>query len=396
MRRHHGRVSARDQELVHLQRVALVAGNYVNVADGVAKTLHRIVDALQRRGAEVYVLAPRGEHPALSPADELIPVPSVGLPIQKGYRLSMGLHGDARRSLEQFDPQLIHVATPDPTGLMAVRYARSRQLALTSTYHTNFATYLKYWGRFPSALTPLAWSLTRRFYGLFDAVYVPTASLGEELVERGILPHYSVLARGIDRNRFHPQNRCMDWRRDHGLAPDDRVVLFCARIVWEKGLRTLVEALRRMKEADQTFRCVVAGDGAQAGWLRKRLTDAVFTGYLDHDDLACVYASSDLFVYPSTTDTFGNVTLEAMASGLPVVGARAPGTRTLVEHGESGILVAPDDPGELADATLELLADDARRRRLARGAQRRARQFHWSDILHRFTADLDRIAGAST
>lgn len=395
MRRHHPRVSPRRERLTHLERVALVAGNYTNVADGVAKTLHRIVAALRHRGAEVLVLAPDGEHPALSPADELIPVPSVGLPIQKGYRLSLGLHGDTRRQLDDFSPQLIHVATPDPTGLMAVHFARSRHLALTSTYHTNFATYLKYWGRFPSALTPLAWHLTRRFYELFDAVYVPTAPLGEELVERGILPHYSVLARGIDRDRFHPGNRCMDWRREHDLAPDDVVVLFCARIVWEKGLRTLVDALRRMEKSSVEFRVVVAGDGAQANWLRKRLPDAVFTGYLDHDDLACVYASSDLFVYPSTTDTFGNVTLEAMASGLPVVGARAPGTRTLVEDGESGVLVDPDDPEQVCDAALELLADDAERHRLSRGALRRSRQFHWSDILTQFTSDLDRIAGST-
>ncbi len=394
MRRHHHRALALDQGFAHLERVALAAGNYVNVSDGSTKTLHRIVDALRRRGAEVLILAPDGDHPALLPVHNLVPVPSIGLPIQ-GYRLAMGLVGKARRALERFDPQLIHVATPDPTGLMAVRYAQSRQLALTSTYHTNFATYLKYWGPLPSTLTPLAWFLTRRFYGHFDAVYVPTAHLGEELVQRGILPNYSVLARGIDRDCFHPGRRCMQWRREHGLSPEDKVVLFCARIVWEKGLRTLVKALRRLEQSSVDFRCVVAGDGAQAGWLRKKLPRAVFTGFLDHQELACVYASSDLFVYPSTTDTFGNVTLEAMACGLPVIGARAPGTRTLVEDGESGLLVAPDDPEQLADAALELLIDDVERRRLANGAAQRARHFHWSDILTRFTSELDYIVGNS-
>lgn len=374
--------------------MALAAGNYVNVADGVAKTLHRIVDALQRRDVEVLVLAPEGNHPALSPALEMVPVPSIGLPIQKGYRLSLGLHGATRRTLKRFDPQLVHVATPDPTGLMAVHYARQRGVALTGTYHTNFATYLKYWGRLPSALTPLAWSMTRRFYGLFDAVYVPTSALGEELVERGILPHYAVLARGIDHERFHPSRRCRQWRRQRGIDADDRVLLFCARLVWEKGLRTLVSALRNLEDQPVDFKCVIAGDGAQSKWLKKRLPDAIFTGYLDHDDLACVYASSDLFVYPSTTDTFGNVTLEAMASGLPVIGARAPGTRTLVEHDKSGLLVDPDSPDQVSEAAGALLRDDVRRQRLARGALRRARQFQWTDILSSFTSELDRLVAS--
>ncbi len=379
------------RSLQNLERLALAVGNYVNVADGVSLTLHRVVEALHRRGVEVAVIAPDGDHPDLASPPHMISVPSVGLPIQKGYRVALGLDRKTISAMDRFDPQLVHVATPDLAGWMATRYARRRGLKLIGTYHTNFAAYLDYWGRVPSMLTSVAWRLKRSFYQHFDQVFVPTRALGEELVDRGVLRHFAVLARGVNQQRFNRRCRSPQWRQSLGINDDEIVVLFCARIVWEKGLRTLVRALRWMRNRGVDFRTLIVGDGAQKNWLQKQLPDAQFTGFLTHDALACAYASSDLFLYPSTTDTFGNVTLEAMASGLPVVGARAPGTRTLVQHGESGILVAPDDPRALAEAAIGLIEDDDERRRIADGAARRARKFQWSEILGRFATDLDEL-----
>lgn len=392
MPRCHRKVDPPNQRpLQNLERVALTAGNYVNVADGVSLTLHRVVEALQRRGVEVAVIAPDGEHPDLPEAPHMIPVPSVGLPIQKGYRMALGLNRQTIAAIDRFAPQLVHVATPDLAGWMAAHYARRRGLSLISTYHTNFAAYLDYWGMLPSMLTSVAWQLKRSFYARFDQVFVPTRALGEELVQRGVLRHYSVLARGVDQRRFHRRCRSENWRQSLGIASDEKIVLFCARLVWEKGLRTLVRALHWMRHRGLNFRSLIVGDGAQKKWLQRQLPQAQFTGFLTHGELACAYASSDLFLYPSTTDTFGNVTLEAMACGLPVVGARAPGTRTLVQDGTSGVLVRRNDPQALARAAIRLIEDDTERRRLADGAARRARQFRWSEILSRFSYDLDRL-----
>lgn len=382
-------LSRRLYKLEALRRVALVTGNYLNVIDGAAMTVHRMVSALESLGVEVAVIAPRGDHDGLSPAHQMIHVPSLGLPIQKGYRLSLGLDSATVAKLERFDPQVVHVATPDLAGVMALRYARRRDLVLTSTYHTNFASYLKYWGLIPSALTPLAWELTKRFYAPFDRVYVPTDSLGEELIRRGVLERYSILARGVDPDKFHRGYRSRHWRIKNGIGEEEIVVLFCARIVWEKGLRTLVKGLEILRQQGLAHRVLIVGEGDQRKWLQERLPEAVFTGYLVDEELSRAYASADIFVYPSTTDTFGNVTLEAMSSHLPVIGARAPGTRCIVEDGQSGILVEPDDAKALAEAMALLITDVEERRRLAWGAARRASQFRWDEILARFVLDLD-------
>jgi glycosyltransferase involved in cell wall biosynthesis len=379
--------------LEHLERVALVTGNYNNVADGASQTLHRIVDSLTERGVEVAVVAP-GDGDQLPPPPLLFEVPSIPMPVQ-GYQIPLGLGRRARDQLERFDPQLVHVSSPELASLMAMRFAQQRDLPVTSSFHTNFASYLKYWGLPFEMLTPVAWKLLEWFYAPCEQVFVPTDSMGEVLVEHGVLDDWAILARGVDPAQFSPHFRSMDWRRRRGIGVDEVVVLFCTRLVWEKGLRTLVGALERLRDEGPAHHVVIAGDGDQQSWLEEKLPHATFTGYVVGRELARTYASSDIFVYPSTTDTFGNVTLEAMASQLPVIGASAPGTRSLVDNGQSGLLVEPDDAEALARACARLIDDTILRRRLARGAYLRSRQFRWDDVLDTFAADLDTIVGNS-
>lgn len=384
--------------LDHLERAAVVTGNYINVADGASVTVHRLVEALEDHGVEVVVVAPGGAEAALDRPETMLEVPALDVPFQQGYRLPLGLGQDTREALERFDPQLVHVASPEPASLAAMAYARRRAIPITSSFHTNFASYLRYWSPLLGALEPVAWTLLRLFYAPCEAVFVPTESMGDELVRHGVLDDYAILARGVDTARFGRRFRSMDWRRRHGIGVEERVVLFCARLVWEKGLRTLVDALDELAEIGPAHRVVIAGDGMQRDWLERQLPEAVFPGFLVGDELSRAYASADLFVYPSTTDTFGNVTLEAMASGLPVVGARAPGTCSLIDHGRTGLLAPPDNASALAAACDRLLRDDTLRRRLGEAAMAEARRYQWPEILDRFVADLDAIvagAGAS-
>ena len=381
----------RAHSLEHLERMALVTGNYVNVADGASQTLHRIVDSLVDHGVDVAVIAPDGEH-NMPPPQRMFETPSIPLPIQ-GYQMPLGLGRRTRARLEAFDPQLIHVSSPDPACLMAIRYAKRHDLPLISSFHTNFPAYLKYWGTLWGLFSPVASKLLEWFYAPCDQVFVPTPSMGEALEEQGILDEWAILARGVDTTKFGPRFRSMDWRRRKGLGVEERVVLFCARIVWEKGLRTLVATVERLRALERErgipHRVLIVGDGDQLDWLKRQLPDAVFTGFLAGRELSRAYASADIFLYPSTTETFGNVTLEAMASGLPVVGARAPGTRSIVVEGESGLLAEPDDPESMAAACEQLLSDDTLRRRLGRGALTRARQYRWPEVLDSFAAELD-------
>ena len=377
-----------ERTLENLQRMVLVTGNYITAADGASLTLHRLVDTLTARGVQVAVAAPMKGRRELPPAPLMFDIPSI--PSKQGYRIPLGLGRQARRQLEAFNPQLIHVASPDPASAMAVRFARRRGIPVISTFHTNFAAYLKYWWRVGDLLAPLAWKILGGLYARCDRVFVPTPSMGEELEGHGCLDEWSILARGVEPDSFGPQFRSAAWRHDLGIAPEDRVVLFCARIVMEKGLPTLVQALSKLREIERT-RFVIVGDGEQLEWLRARLPFVIFTGFLHGDDLARAYASSDIFIYPSTTDTFGNVTLEAMASGLPVIGADAPGTKSLVADGRSGFLVPPEDPDAFAEATARLLRDDTLRARLSRGALARANEFRWPAILDDFVAELDAL-----
>ena len=378
-----------------LRRMVLVTGNYINLADGASMTLHRIVGMLTELGVEVAVVAPTAGDAELPAAAKMVNVPSFRGPVQ-GYRVPLGLGRRAVAEIERFGPQLVHVASPDPASIAAMRFARRHGLPITSTFHTNFPAYLKHWGPWTSRLVPWAWRMMRWFYGQCDSVYVPTPSIGEELRAHGVLADWAILARGVDERSFGPHYRSEAWRRAWGLDPDDRVVLFCARIVWEKGLRTLVSALDHLRASGLEHKVVVVGDGVQRPWLQEHLPYATFTGFLAGEQLARAYASADIFLYPSTTDTFGNVTLEALASGLPVVGARAPGTRSLVEEGENGILVAPDDARGFAEACAHLLSDDMRRRRMAHRALERAAEYRWTNILEDFAVSLDRLVGVSS
>jgi glycosyltransferase involved in cell wall biosynthesis len=371
--------------------MALVAGNYINVVDGAALTLRRIVEALGERGVDVAVVGPADADPKLSVPPTYFEVPSYPMPVQD-YRVPLGLGSRASAQLERFDPQLIHITSPEMASLMAIRFAKQHGLPLTSSFHTNFPAYLKYWQWPLEMLSPVAWKLLEWFYAPCDRVFVPTESMGEELSKHGVLDDWAMLARGVDPACFGRRFRSMQWRRRLGIKDDERVVLFCARIVWEKGLRTFVRALDRLDGDGPDHRVLVVGDGIQRGWLEAQLPEAIFTGFLADDELACAYASSDVFLYPSTTETFGNVTLEAMASGLPVVGALAPGTRSLVDDGHSGLLVPPDDPEALAEACALLLANDMFRKRLSYGAVERAKDFRWPDVLERFANELDAIA----
>lgn len=377
-----------------LRRMVLVTGNYINLADGASMTLHRIVDMLAELGVDVAVVAPTAGDAELPAAARMVNVPSFRGPVQ-GYRVPLGLGRRAVAAIERFEPQLVHVASPDPASIAAMRLARRNGLPITSTFHTNFPAYLSHWGPWTARLVPWAWRIMRWFYGQCDRVYVPTPSIGEELRAHDVLTDWAILARGVDDRSFGPQYRSEAWRRDHGLSSEDRVVLFCARIVWEKGLRTLVSALDHLRRRGPRHRVLIVGDGVQRQWLQEHLPHAIFTGFLNGEELARAYASADIFLYPSTTDTFGNVTLEALASGLPVVGARAPGTRSLVDEGENGLLVAPDDARGLAEASARLLGDDMLRRRMAHHALERAAEYRWTNILEDFAVSLDRLVGAA-
>jgi phosphatidylinositol alpha 1,6-mannosyltransferase len=360
-------------------RVALVTSSYNFIRDGVALTLNRLVGYLEAQGVEVLVFAPVAPTPAFAHKGTIVPVPSIPMPGRPEYRIALGLGRAAKQALHDFQPDIVHIAVPDLLGQAALRFAQAQGIPAVATYHTRYETYLRhYW-----YLAPLESWLTRtlrRFYGACREVYVPSDSTREALLADGLRDNFKPWPRGIDTVRFNPDKRSAAWRAELGIGTDELVILHVSRLVREKRLDTLTAALKRITVPHKV---VIVGDGPDRGLAEKELPDAIFTGFQGGEALATAYASSDIFVFPSDSESFGNVTLEAMASGLPCVCADATGSRSLVVAGQTGFLAHADDVDEFARHITALGADPALRTAMGQAGQARALTFSWYETLAR-------------
>ena len=370
-------------------RIALFTGAYNHIADGVSLTLNRLVAYLEGQGANVEVYAPTMPVPALEHSGTLIPVPSVSAPGRPDYRVSLGLSSAARRSLTDFKPNLFHIATPDFLGLAALRTARRTGIPVVSSYHTHFASYLDYYrlGR----LEGLTWRYLRWFYGNCRHVYVPTGSMMDVMRAHGIQENLRLWPRGVESALFNPGRRSFDWRRERGIGDSEIVVAFVSRLVTEKGLGVVRDVAVGLKDRGIAHRVVIVGDGPERARLAADLPTAIFEGHLTGEKLATAYASSDVFLFPSETETFGNVTLEAMSSGLPAVVANATGSNALVEDGVTGFLAPPRDSVAFLDRVQQLISDDTLRARMSAAARRAAERYEWSEVLGRLASYYEEL-----
>jgi glycosyltransferase involved in cell wall biosynthesis len=358
-------------------RVALITSSYNFIADGVALTLNRLVGYLEKQGVEVLVFAPVGPQAAFAHQGTLVPVPSFPLPGRPEYRLALGMPGHVRRQLLDFRPDVIHIAVPDLLGHAALALAKAHGIPAVASYHTRYETYLRhYWYLAP--LEKLLKHILRRFYGLCREVYVPSQSVRDALLADGLKDNFRPWPRGIDMERFTPGKRSAAWRAEFGIGPDELVILHVSRLVREKRLDTLTKALNRIAVP---HRVVIVGDGPDREYTVRELPHAVFTGFLEGEALARAYASSDIFVFPSDSESFGNVTLEAMASGLACVCADATGSRSLVVAGETGLLAPADDADGFARHITALAGDANLRQRMGEAARKRAAGFSWEETL---------------
>jgi glycosyltransferase involved in cell wall biosynthesis len=374
------------------KRVALFAGAYNHIADGVSLTLNRLVDYLERQGVDVRVFAPTSDDPAIPDyAGTMVPVPSFPLPGRSDYRVSMGLTPSVRAELEAFNPTLVHIATPDILGRHAMHVAEKRGIPVVASYHTHFSSYLKYYHL--DLLEDAVWSYLRSFYEKCEQIYVPSTAMAEILQDHGIDGGLRLWQRGVETDTFSPEHRSNAWRRNHGIGDDEVVVAFVSRLVWEKGLDVYADVIERLEQQNVPHRSLVVGDGPAREELEDRLSNTVFTGYLDGDALSRAYASSDVFLFPSDTETFGNVTLEAMASGLPTVCANAAGSRDLVSPETTGFLCEPGATAAFTDAVRQLIIDDGLRTRMGRAARARSRDYEWDTILARMNEYYDEVLG---
>lgn len=363
--------------------ITLVTETYPPEINGVATTLGALVDGLRRRGHAVQIIRPRqGAHDAAGGVNDcqLFLVPSLPIP---GYaELRLGL--PAIRSLlglwRKRRPDVVHVATEGPLGWSAVSAARRLGIPVTSSFHTNFHVYSRYYGLGWLARPIMAY--LRHFHNRTWLTLVPTSALCQQLGKLG-LRNLAVLGRGVDSSLFSPEQRCETLRASWGAGPDDLVLVYVGRLAAEKNLDCVFAAYAAVRAHNRSARLVLVGDGPLRTRLERDHPEVHFAGRRVGGDLARHYASADVCLFPSLTETYGNVTLEALSSGLPVVAFDYAAAHELIVPGENGLL-APF--GSCSDfcAAAQRLTDLHVARAMGQAARRTAIRQDWTHIFDRF------------
>jgi glycosyltransferase involved in cell wall biosynthesis len=365
-------------------RIALLTDTYAPQVNGVTTVVQRIVAVLERSGHDAAVVAPRYPRTPVTPPTRQIRLRSLPFPPYPAIRLSVAAGRRTARFLDEFGPEAVHVATEGPIGLAGRTYALKRGLPLLTSFHTDFPKYTRHYGF--AALEPVVWRWLLWFHGPSVATHTPGEAVRDALWHNGIRQAV-VWGRGVDTAHFRPARRDPTWRRRNGVPDDTVIVLHVGRLAAEKNLPVLIDAWERAHAAvgrRATF--VIAGEGPMEPALAARLPWARRLGFLGRHALADLYASADLCVLPSHTETCGLVALEAMASGIPVVAADAGGFRESVQDGVTGRLVGAADPAGFAAAIVDLVDAPAHRREMGAAGRRFAES---RDILHEDTILLE-------
>lgn len=363
-------------------RVALFTGNYNHIRDGVSLTLNRLVHYLESQNIPVLVFGPSNKKPAIDHCGELVVTPSIPMlvPGREEYRIATRFPRSAKKRLKEFNPTLIHIATPDGLGIGALRWAKKNDIPVVTSYHTHFLSYTDYYSLYLSPIQKPFKMMMKWFYKQFAHTYVPTQSMIEELHREGIPGNMKIWSRGIDTERFSPTKRDMEWRRKVGFQDDEIVVTFVSRLVWEKELRTFIDSVNRLQKVNPKVRALVVGNGPAQEEAEKLLPSAHFTGFAKGEDLAKAYASADIFMFPSHTETFGNVTLEAMASGLPCIVADAIGSKSLVNDGLNGFHAEKENVDDFTRQLEKVVSDPEKRKEMGKMSREMALEYQWDSI----------------
>lgn len=366
----------------------MVSETYPPEVNGVARTIHMFVEGLRRRGHAIQLVRPRQnarDVPAAEPGFEELLKPGFAIP--RYPQLKMGL--PARQALERAwacrRPDIVHIATEGPLGWSALAAASTLRVPVATDFHTNFHAYSRHYG--VGFLERAVGAYLRRFHNRAGCTMVPTAELAETLRQRNF-QRLRVVGRGIDPSIFNPSRRSAALRREWGAIDSTVVALCVGRFAPEKNIPLVIEAFRAMRAARRDTQLVLVGDGPLAAELARLNMGCVIAGRRLDEDLAAHYASADVFLFPSTTETFGNVTLEAMASGLAVVAYDYAAAREHLRHGQSALLARFDDAADFIDQAERLAREPGRIRPLGAEAGRAGARITWDSIAQQFEAVL--------
>ena len=367
-------------------RFAIVTETYPPEVNGVALTVQGLEHGLRSRGHDVDVVRPRQQQEGAGGAHEML-VRGAGLPRYPGLRFGLPAPLRLARQWQQQRPDAIYVATEGPLGWSAMRTARRLGIPVASGLHTRFDEYLPDYGAAWLQGTALRWM--RRFHNQAEATLVPTRELQQFLLDNGF-SRARLLARAVDGGQFDPNKRDAALRADWGIEGEGFAVIYVGRIAAEKNLGLAIKAFRRIQQHRPKARFVWVGDGPMREKLAEQNPDFIFCGVQRGEALARHFASGDLFLFASRSETFGNVTLEAMASGVATVAFNYGAAREHLQSGHSGVAVDNDE--NFIAAAVQLANDDEMRMTLGANASRAMQRLHPERVVAEFEALLSELA----
>ncbi len=372
-------------------RIAVVTETYPPEVNGVANTMRHLVEGLAECGHSVQLIRPRQPEDPVSPRSGRISthlVPGLPIPGYAGLRFGLPVYWRLRRLWDESAPDLVYIATEGPLGHAALEAARSRGIPVVTGFHTRFQQYSRHYGL--GLFTRQIGDSLRHFHNRSDATLVPTPELRDELSSQGF-HDVDVFSRGVDIDLFSPDRRDLELRRGWGCDDATLAVVYVGRIAPEKNLGLALETYRAIRQTRPEARFVLVGDGPERDHIMRHDPDLICPGTKVGEELARHYASGDLFLFPSLTETFGNVVGEAMASGLPVVAFDYAAARSLIDPWRNGMSLPVGDHQAFIDAGCELASDLVRVRRLGQQARETAEGMSWDRVIGGVEARLREI-----
>lgn len=377
-------------------KVAFFADCLIRDYDGAIRTMYQIIDRIDSNHFEFLFIT--GDGPKEDIGHPCIDVPSIPLPINNGYKISLSFLSNQRLQsvLEAFAPDIIHLATPSPLGHYGLRYARSHNIPVISIYHTHFISYAEYYfEKLPQMISvsrQYLMTVMQSFYNQCDLVYVPTDQIRNELRQMGVFSnHLKIWKRGVDTNMFSMEK--IDIHFIESLTKNKyKNLLFASRLVWEKNLKTLVKIYNQIQKENLPYNLLIVGEGYARDQLEQEMPKSIFLGHTDHSTLSKIYASSDVFVFPSVSETFGNVVAEAMASGLPCVIANGGGTVEFIEQGVNGFLCRPYDEHDYVQRIDDVLSNDTLKTQFIQKGIKQTSTLSWDTLVKKYFEDIQFLA----
>jgi glycosyltransferase involved in cell wall biosynthesis len=372
--------------------VAMVTETYPPEVNGVARTVGLMADGLRARGHSIQLVRPRQNgHDVAATGDDFHELLQAGIPIPRYTQLKMGMpaKGALTDAWSQRRPDLVHIATEGPLGWSALSASRKLGIRVATDFHTNFHAYSRHYG--VSWLASGVTAYLRHFHNRADRTLVPTAELAEDLERRGFRG-LRIVGRGVNPQVFSPERRSGELRATWGAGEDTPVALCVSRFAPEKNFPLVIRAYEAMRDARPDTKLVLVGDGPMTEALRAKNVGYVIAGRKVNGELSRHYASADIFLFASTTETFGNVTLEAMASGLAIVAYDYAAARQHLAHERSALLAPVDDEAGFVRAAQRLVGDLPLARRLGLAARAEAESLTWERIVGDFEGELLDVA----